>query len=77
MRRKIKAYVSQNKPFPQGGKPIMAKVAPWYSTRVGENRHHDNTKCTEGNNIETYYRKAGTGGYPLCKHCADLDAQGK
>ena len=46
----------------------MAKVAPWYSTRIGETVHHDNTKCTEGNNIETHYRRAGTGGLPLCKH---------
>jgi hypothetical protein len=49
------------------------KIAPWYSTRIGETRHHDNTLCTEGNNIERYYLKPGTGGHPLCKHCADLD----
>ena len=55
----------------------MPKKSPWHSTRQGETVHHDNTLCTEGNNIETYYRKEGTGGLPLCKHCADLDRQGK
>lgn len=34
----------------------MPKVAPWHSTRPGETVHHDNTRCTEGNNIESYYR---------------------
>ena len=55
----------------------MPKIAPWHSIRPGETVHHDNTLCTEGNKIESYYRKAGTGGLPLCKHCADLDRQGK
>jgi len=55
----------------------MATVSPWYSTRKGEDRHHNNTLCTEGNNIEVYYRKPGTGGHPLCTHCAKLNAQGK
>jgi hypothetical protein len=54
----------------------MPKTFPWYSTRVGETVHHDNTVCTEGNNIESYYRAKGTGGRPLCKHCARLDQQG-
>jgi hypothetical protein len=54
----------------------MPKIYPWHSSRLGETVHHDNTKCTEGNNIETYYKKSGTGGRPLCAHCARLDAQG-
>lgn len=53
------------------------KVAPWHSKRPGETKHHDNTQCTEGNNIESHYRAAGTGGLPLCKHCERLDAEGK
>jgi hypothetical protein len=53
------------------------KVAPFHSTRPGETVHHDNDKCTEGNNIETQYKKAGTGGRPLCKHCERLNSEGK
>jgi hypothetical protein len=55
----------------------MPTTSPWHSKRSGETVHHDNTRCTEGNNIESYYRAPGTGGRPLCKHCADLDRQGK
>ena len=48
----------------------MAKTSPFH----GENRpvHHNNTSCTEGNNIESKNRKSGTGGKPLCSHCARL-----
>lgn len=53
------------------------KVPAFHSTRQGETVHHDNDKCTEGNNIERYYLKPGTGGRPLCKHCDRLDREGK
>jgi hypothetical protein len=55
----------------------MPRVYPWHSKRIGETVHHDNTKCTEGNNIESYYLAQGTGGLQLCKKCADLDRQGQ
>jgi hypothetical protein len=55
----------------------MPQVAPFYSTRPGETVHHDNSACTEGDNIETYYKASGTGGKPLCKHCQRLDNEGK
>jgi hypothetical protein len=48
----------------------MAKASPWHS--VQESVHHNNTQCTEGNNIEKKYRKEGTGGKPLCEHCKRL-----
>jgi len=48
----------------------MAKV-PAFHARVSS-VHHNNDRCTEGNNIETYNRLAGTGGKPLCHHCARL-----
>lgn len=48
----------------------MAKVSPFHSEQ--QSVHHNNSSCTEGNNIETKYRKAGTGGKPLCAHCARL-----
>ncbi len=50
----------------------MAKVAPFHSTRKGETVHHNNTACTEGNNIEKHYLASGTGGLPLCSHCQRL-----
>jgi hypothetical protein len=51
--------------------------SPWHSKRVGETVYHDNDKCTEGNNIESYNLVPGTGGRPKCAHCARLDAEGK
>jgi hypothetical protein len=50
----------------------MTKVAAFHSTRPGETVHHNNNACTEGNNIEKKYLAAGTGGRPLCHHCARL-----
>ena len=55
----------------------MPQVWPWYSTSPGEAVHHDNTKCAEGKTIEDCDRKPGTGGLPLCRHCARLDAEGE
>lgn len=48
--------------------------APWYS--ILQYVHHNNTKCTEGNNIERHNVRSGTGGKPLCNHCARLNALG-
>jgi len=50
----------------------MAKVSPFHSTRPGETVYHDNSSCTEGNNIEARYRAEGTGGKERCQHCARL-----
>lgn len=46
------------------------KTSPWHS--IKQLNHHDNTGCTEGNNIERENRRAGTGGKPLCDHCRRL-----
>lgn len=52
----------------------MAKISPWHSTRESDPKvYHDNDACTEGNNIETKYRKAGTDGRRRCDHCTRLD----
>lgn len=53
------------------------KASPWHSERHGVkgNCYHDDTRCTEGNNIEKQYRKPGTGGLPKCKHCKELDTK--
>jgi hypothetical protein len=50
----------------------MAKVAPYHSKKPGTTVHHDNDRCTEGNNIESYNLARGTGGLPLCDHCRRL-----
>jgi hypothetical protein len=54
------------------GATTMAKVPAFHSTRLGETVHHNNNACTEGNNIEKKYYATGTGGRPLCNHCARL-----
>jgi hypothetical protein len=41
------------------------------------NVYHDNSACTEGDNIEPYYKRSGTDGRPRCEHCNRLAAQGK
>lgn len=55
----------------------MARVAAFHSTLPGTNVHHNNNRCTEGNNIESRNRRSGTGGHPLCSHCARLNREGK
>lgn len=50
----------------------MAKVSPFHSKLPGTKVHHDNSSCTEGNNIEKENRKSGTGGLPKCDHCKRL-----
>ena len=54
----------------------MPKTTPWHSTEPGRVVYHNNTKCTEGNNIESKYRKSGTDNRRLCKRCAELNAAG-
>ncbi|MEX0682149.1 MAG: hypothetical protein WD904_01525 [Dehalococcoidia bacterium] len=48
----------------------MSKTAPWHSSReYDKNVYHDESKCTEGDNIQPQYRVPGTGGRPKCDHC--------
>ncbi len=53
------------------------RVAPFHSDLPGTRVHHNNNKCTEGNNIEDRNKKPGTGGMPLCDHCQRLNAEGR
>jgi hypothetical protein len=46
------------------------RTSTWHS--IKQFVHHNNTSCTEGNNIERANRQAGTGGKPLCDHCKRL-----
>jgi hypothetical protein len=54
----------------------MPIVAPTYSVKPYTPQvHHNNSRCTERNNIEPQNVRHGTGGRPLCKRCADLNRQ--
>lgn len=56
----------------------MPKVAPFHSVKVNaKNVHHDNSACTEGNNIESQYKRQGTAGRPRCEHCNRLAQDGR
>ena len=57
------------------GEYVMPKTNPWHS--VKQDVYHNNTECTEGNNIEPENRREGDGGKRLCDHCKSLNAQGK
>ena len=49
------------------------KTNPWHSVKPSDPAvYHNDTLCTEGNNIEAANRRNGTGGRPLCHHCARL-----
>ena len=55
------------------GTEQMTKVAAFHSKLPNDrNVYHNNNKCTEGDNIEKSNRVDGTGGRPLCEHCARL-----
>lgn len=54
----------------------MAAVPPFHSTKPTDRPvHHNNNRCTEGNNIETRYLARGTGGHRLCEHCQRLSGR--
>jgi hypothetical protein len=54
----------------------VPKVNPFHSKQP-TSVHHNNSACTEGDNIESYNRVSGTGGKPLCDHCKRLNAEGR
>jgi hypothetical protein len=43
----------------------------WHS--ILRNVYHNNTSCTEGNNIERENWRSGTGNRPLCRECNGLN----
>ena len=53
------------------------KVAPFHTKADPSAPYHDNNKCTEGNNIESYNRVSGSGSRRHCTRCAELNAAGK
>lgn len=53
----------------------MANTQPFYSAKPGlyPPVYHNDTRCTEGNNIEPRYFRIGVGvGRTLCDHCRRL-----
>jgi len=71
----------RDSPIPQKGDLGMPKVAAFHSRDpkipLHMRRHHDNSRCWDGNNVERYYWTPGTGGYPRCHVCTTLAAQGR
>lgn len=52
----------------------MSKVSPFHSTNPNLQLkvYHDESTCTEGNNIEARYKKSGTDNRPKCKRCKEI-----
>ncbi len=49
----------------------MGNVPPVYG--IDRSVYHNNSKCTERNNIERSNLRQGTGGKSLCQHCKSLN----
>lgn len=69
--RKLTRSSAQMSVFLKAKVKKMAKCSPFYSSEQLD-VYHDNTSCTEGNNIEARFRASGTGGLPQCSHCRRL-----
>lgn len=54
----------------------MPYASPIYSGKTRD-VHHNNSACTERNNIERENIRQGNGGLPLCQNCAKLNREGK
>jgi hypothetical protein len=46
----------------------MAKKRPWH-TKAKTKVYHNDSRCTEGDNIQKRNLAKGTGGHRLCKSC--------
>jgi len=55
----------------------MPRTAPFHSKTEHEKRHHTNTKCGPGSEIPPHNREQGTGGFPECEICKDLNKKGE
>lgn len=50
----------------------MVKVGAFHSKLPGTKKYHDQSTCTEGNNIETKNKVSGTGGLAKCDSCKEI-----
>lgn len=49
------------------------KVPAFHSKLPAHRRvYHDESTCTEGDNIESYNKVPGTDGRPKCDHCSRI-----
>jgi len=55
----------------------MPSCPSFHSKLPGTAVYHNNSACTEGNNIESCNRISGTGSHRLCSRCKELNSQGK
>jgi hypothetical protein len=53
------------------------KVEPFHSKLQLTRVHHNNNECRFGNNVRSYNRKPGTGGFPLCLWCRRINERKK
>lgn len=50
------------------------RVSPWHSVRETDRKvYHDSDNCTEGENIEATYWRAGTDNRPRCENCEERE----
>jgi len=69
----VKKALKRKRPSKERKGVRTMKTKPWHSIKKTDKPvYHDNTLCTEGNNIEAKNRKQGTDGRPKCDHCKRL-----
>jgi len=56
---------------------LSNKIISVYSKSAGTEVYHNNSQCTERNNIESENIVRGTGGLRLCSHCKALNVLNK
>jgi hypothetical protein len=48
------------------------KVSAYHSSNKSDSDvYHDHNDCPTGQQIRSYNKVSGTGGFPRCKHCVD------
>jgi hypothetical protein len=70
--RFLENFADQPRPALTTSAGAEARRASWHSVKTEV--YHNNAECRTGNNIEAENRKFGSGGKPLCKECARLNA---
>jgi hypothetical protein len=54
----------------------MPDIIDFHSINTSDPQvHHNNIRCHLGNNVQPENLRPGTGGYPLCKVCAQLNQE--
>jgi hypothetical protein len=54
-------------------RPVANRVSPYYSANPSDpDVHHVFSDCPNGQQISSYNRRDGTGGYPMCGTCQNM-----